>query len=88
MRDTWPEPNAAAAWLSDRLTEYAPRFASPSQREVRRLTGLAASAAERLASGGDVSLGFYLERPSYLSLAVVVCNPGHGLRDLPCPLDR
>ncbi|MFE7271301.1 hypothetical protein [Streptomyces sp. NPDC057623] len=88
VRGTWPDPSAATAWLSDRLTEYAPRFASPTQREARRLTGLTASAAERLASGGDVALGFYLERPSYLSLAVVKCAPGRGLRDLPCPLDR
>ncbi|MDO0913974.1 hypothetical protein QQM39_25025 [Streptomyces sp. DT2A-34] len=88
VRGTWPDPWAAAAWLSDRLTEYAPRFASPAQREVRHLTGLVTSAGERLASGSDVSLGFYLEHPSYLSLAVVMCDPSHELRSLPCPLER
>ncbi|MBT2676844.1 hypothetical protein J7E95_39885 [Streptomyces sp. ISL-14] len=88
IRGTWPDPRAATAWLSDRLTEYAPRFASPVQREARHLTGLVTSAGERLASGGDVSLGFYLERPSYLSLAVVMCDPSHKIRELPCPLGR
>jgi hypothetical protein len=88
VRGSWPQEKAAAAWLHDRLAEYGPRFASPAQREVGHLTSLVASAAERLAAGGDVSLGFYLERPSYLSLAVVRCDPGHGLRGLPCPLQR
>ncbi|MCP9990301.1 hypothetical protein ACF09G_11555 [Streptomyces albogriseolus] len=32
-------------------------------------------AAERLHAGGDVSCGRYLERPSYLALAVVTCSP-------------
>ncbi|NUT29843.1 MAG: hypothetical protein HOV84_28710 [Streptomyces sp.] len=88
VRGTWPEPRAAAAWLGDRLTEYAPRFAAQAQRDVGRLTGLVTSAAERLSAGGDVSLGFYLERPSYLSLALVTCTPQRGISELSCPLDR
>ncbi|ELS54117.1 hypothetical protein [Streptomyces viridochromogenes] len=87
VRGTWPDPGSAAAWLGDRLTEYAPRFASPPQRDAGHLSRLVISAAERLASGGDVSLGFYLERPSYLSLALVTCVPDRGIRELPCPLD-
>ncbi len=88
VRGTWPDPKAAAAWLGDRLTEYAPRFASGAQRDVGHLTDLVTSAAERLASGGDVSLGFYLERPSYLSLALVTCSPSRRSRDLRCPLGQ
>lgn len=87
VRGTWPNPREAAAWLSDRLTEYAPRFASEAQREVSHLTTLVTAAAEQLDSGGDVSLGFYLERPSFLSLALVTCSPNKGNRLLPCPLD-
>ncbi|GGS51150.1 hypothetical protein [Streptomyces cinerochromogenes] len=86
VRGTWPDPDAAAAWLSDRLAEYAPRFASEPERSGTRLKALVASAAERLGSGGDVSLGFYLERPSYLSLALVTCSPNHQVPALPCPL--
>ncbi|MGW1283409.1 hypothetical protein ACWD4N_06765 [Streptomyces sp. NPDC002586] len=86
VHGTWPEPKPATAWLSDRLTEYAPRFASEAERDPGRLTALVASARERLASGGDVSLGFYLERPSYLSLALVTCSPNRESRELPCPL--
>ncbi|MFB0618658.1 hypothetical protein [Streptomyces sp. AGS-58] len=86
VRGTWQDAKAAAAWLSDRLTEYAPRFASESQRSGTRLSALVASAAERLEAGGDVSLGFYLERPAYLSLALVSCAPNRQLPTLPCPL--
>ncbi|EST27610.1 hypothetical protein M878_24500 [Streptomyces roseochromogenus subsp. oscitans DS 12.976] len=88
VHGTWPEPKPAAAWLSDRLTEYAPRFASHAERDARRLTALVTSAHERLASGHDVSLGFYLEHPSYLSLALVTCSPNHENRELPCPLTQ
>ncbi|KUN91313.1 hypothetical protein [Streptomyces caeruleatus] len=86
VRGTWQDPRAGAAWLSDRLAEYTPRFASPAQRDARHLTRLVTSTAERLAAGSDVSLGFYLERPSYLSLALVMCDPSHQSRELPCPL--
>lgn len=86
VRGTWPNPREAAAWLSDRLTEYAPRFTSEAHREVSHLTTLVTAAAEQLGSGGDVSLGFYLERPSFLSLALVTCSPNRANRLLPCPL--
>ncbi|MFJ4548618.1 hypothetical protein ACIP4X_05220 [Streptomyces sp. NPDC088817] len=88
VRGTWPDPGEAAAWLGDRLTEYTHRFASEAQRDAGRLASLAASAAERLGSGGDLSLGFYLERPAYLSLSLVTCSPNRADLDLPCPLDR
>ena len=39
-----------------------------------------------LGSGADVSFGFYLERPSYLSLALVTCSPNRGNPELRCPL--
>lgn len=38
--------------------------------------------------GGDVSLGFYLERPAYLSLAVVTCSPNRAKPELACPAAR
>ncbi|GGU73339.1 hypothetical protein GCM10010260_01270 [Streptomyces filipinensis] len=44
-----------------------------------------ASVADTLCSGGDVSLGFYLERPSYLSLAAVTCSPNRSKPELTCP---
>lgn len=86
MRGTWSDARVAAAWLHDRLTEYAPRFLSDAQRDACRLSALIASAEARLRWGGDVSLGRYLERPTFLSLALVACSPKNGDRGLPCPV--
>ncbi|MFF9331071.1 hypothetical protein [Streptomyces albogriseolus] len=85
VRDTWEEAKEAAAWLGERLAEYAPRFAADHDRGTARLARLVESAAERLHAGGDVSYGRYLERPSYLALAVVTCSPNRALPGLPCP---
>ncbi len=84
MRGTWGEAKEAASWLGEQLAVYAPRFTSEAQRDTTHLARLVNSAAERLESGADVSLGFYLERPSYLSLAVVTCSPNHLNPELPC----
>ncbi|MEU1450743.1 hypothetical protein [Streptomyces avermitilis] len=85
VRGTWEEPKEAAAWLGERLAEYAPRFDSDAERDAIRLVLFVNTATERLSWGGDVSLGFYLERPSYLSLALVTCSPNREAPDLPCP---
>ncbi|GAA0901125.1 hypothetical protein [Streptomyces thermoalcalitolerans] len=85
VRGTWDEAKEAAAWLGERLAEYAPRFMSESDRDTARLAWMVNAAAERLRSGGDVSYGCYLERPLYLSLAVVTCSPNRAMPDLPCP---
>ncbi|MET4923262.1 hypothetical protein P3L51_13010 [Streptomyces sp. PSRA5] len=85
VRGTWEEPQEAAAWLGERLAVYAPRFASEADRDGAFLTVLANSAAERLRWGGDLSLGFYLERPAFLSLALVCC-PNRVLPEPACPL--
>ncbi|TJZ50370.1 hypothetical protein FCH28_24170 [Streptomyces piniterrae] len=83
---TWDEPKEAAAWLGQRLAEYAPRFASESDRDSTRLKTLANAAAARLDWGGDVSHGFPLERPTFLSLALVCCSPNRAMPELGCPL--
>ncbi|MEV8550092.1 hypothetical protein AB0L04_09705 [Streptomyces glaucescens] len=85
VRGTWEEAKEAAAWLGERLAEYASRFAAEHDRDTARLARLVDAAAERLRSGADVSYGVYLERPSYLSLAVVTCSPNRAAPDLPCP---
>ncbi|MFC9912606.1 hypothetical protein [Streptomyces sp. NPDC127197] len=85
VRGTWDEAKDAAAWLTERLTEYMHRFASERERGTTRLAVLINSAADRLESGRDVSYGFYLERPSYLSLALVTCSPNHSKPELACP---
>ncbi|MFF0165529.1 hypothetical protein [Streptomyces prasinus] len=85
VRGTWDEAKEAAAWLGERLAEYAPRFTSESDRDIARLALLVDAAAERLYSGADVSYGHYLERPSYLSLAVVTCSPNRAAPELACP---
>ncbi|MEU3251402.1 hypothetical protein [Streptomyces sp. NPDC006997] len=86
VRGTWEEAKEAASWLGERLAEYAPRFASERDRETSRLARLVNAAAERLRRGADVSYGFYLERPSYLSLAVVTCSPLRAQGELVCPV--
>ncbi|MFI7408128.1 hypothetical protein ACIBU0_05585 [Streptomyces sp. NPDC049627] len=86
IRGTWDEAKEAAAWLGERLAEYAHRFAYEKDRETGRLRRLVHSAAERLVTGADVSYGFYLERPAYLSLAVVTCSPNRSMPTLSCPL--
>ncbi|MFD3521383.1 hypothetical protein [Streptomyces sp. NPDC058653] len=83
---TWEEAKEAASWLGEQLAEYAPRLASDSDRDTARLARLVNAAAEQLRSGTDVSYGFYLERPSYLSLAVVTCSPNRANAELACPV--
>ncbi|MFJ4688659.1 hypothetical protein [Streptomyces sp. NPDC088789] len=86
VRGTWWEAEGAAAWLGERLAEYAPRCASQTDRDLARVARLVDAFAERLHSGADVSYGFYLERPSYLSLAVVTCSPNRSRPELPCAI--
>ncbi|MFD9906768.1 hypothetical protein [Streptomyces sp. NPDC059063] len=86
VRGTWQEPQGAAAWLGEQLVAHAPRFASAADRDGSRIAALVDSAAERLSRGGDVSHGFYLERPAFLSLALVCCSPNRALPGLACPL--
>ncbi|MEU5534157.1 hypothetical protein [Streptomyces sp. NPDC020362] len=86
VRGTWQEAKEATAWLREHLAAYAPRFTPASDHDVPNFMRLVNSATERLSSGGDVSLGFYLERPSYLSLAVVACSPNRSKPGLVCPV--
>ncbi|WKK27468.1 hypothetical protein QZH56_12940 [Streptomyces olivoreticuli] len=86
IRGTWDEPKEAAEWLGERLTEHAPRFASDHDQDTTRLAVLVASAAERLALGGDASLGFYLRGTLFLSVALVTCSPNRAAPELSCPL--
>ncbi|MER6333009.1 hypothetical protein ABT298_27555 [Streptomyces sp. NPDC001034] len=86
VRGTWEEAKEAASWLGERLAEYAPRFASERDRDTTRLARLVNAAVEQLHSGADVSYSFYLERPSYLSLAVVTCSPNRANAELACPV--
>ncbi|MFK4066201.1 hypothetical protein [Streptomyces sp. NPDC029674] len=85
IRGTWEEPKEAAEWLGERLVEYAPRFGSEADRDHTRLAVIVGSAAERLGWGGDVSHGCYLERPAFLSLALVCCSPNRAAPQLVCP---
>ena len=86
VRGTWSNPADATAWLEAQLATHAPRFAAEAQRDAGHLSRLVTSATRLLASGGDTSHGFYLERPSYLSLALVTCSPNRARPELPCPL--
>ncbi|MFD5652202.1 hypothetical protein [Streptomyces sp. NPDC127039] len=86
VRGTWSDARDAAAWLRERLTEYAPRFLSDAQRDACRLSALITSAEARLRWGGDVSLGHYLERPTFLSLALVACSSQDATPAPPCPV--
>ncbi|MBT2391113.1 hypothetical protein J7E87_17165 [Streptomyces sp. ISL-1] len=72
----------------ERLAECAPRFGSDTDRDRARLAALVDSTAGTLSCGGDVSLGFYLERPTFMSLALVTCSPNRTAPDPGCPLRR
>ncbi|MFI1731347.1 hypothetical protein ACH40E_19440 [Streptomyces acidicola] len=85
VRGTWGESKEAADWLGERFAEFAPRFSSAAERDTTRLAALVNAAVEQLHGGGDVSHGFYLERPSYLSLALVTCSPNKARPELTCP---
>ena len=87
VRGTWAGPADAVAWMSEQLGAYQARFACDAHRDARHLAALVSSAAERLADGSDSSYGFYLERPAYLSVALVTCAPNRARPNLPCPLD-
>ncbi|MGM9331270.1 hypothetical protein [Streptomyces murinus] len=86
VKGTWDEAHAAVSWLGEQLIAHSPRFATERDRDADRLTRRLNTAAERLRSGADVSYGFYLERPSYLSLAVVTCCPNRSKPELVCPI--
>ncbi|QNP64960.1 hypothetical protein [Streptomyces genisteinicus] len=88
IRGTWEEPEEAGEWLGLQLAEFAPRFASEQDREATRLVLLAKAAAERLAWGGDVSLGHYLRGTAFHSVALVTCRPNRAAPDLPCPAEE
>lgn len=85
IRGTWEEPKDAAHWLGRQLAQYAERFASEQDRDSGRLFRHDASAVDRLGWGGDVSLGYYLSRPQFLSVSVVTCSPNRTAPDLGCP---
>ncbi|WP_427920822.1 hypothetical protein [Streptomyces sp. cg40] len=87
VRGTWAAPADAAAWLDGQLAAYRTRFANAAHQDARHLSVLVSSATARLASGHDSSYGFYLERPAYLSLALVTCSPNRARPNLHCPLD-
>ncbi|MEV5877109.1 hypothetical protein AB0L75_23300 [Streptomyces sp. NPDC052101] len=87
VRGTWHESKEAGAWLGEQLAEYAYRFTSETDRDTARLARLVTAAAARLRSGADVSYGFYLEHPSYLSVAVVACSPNRSHAELGCPAE-
>ncbi|MCQ8770076.1 hypothetical protein [Streptomyces telluris] len=88
IRGTWEEPEDAADWLGRQFAEHAPRFVSEHDRDTTRPVALVGSAAERLARGGDVSLGFYLRGALFLSVALVGCSPNRTEPELSCPLAR
>lgn len=85
IRATWGEPGAAVGWLGEQLTVHAPRFLSPQDRDPVRLAARTAAGAERLAGGGDVSHGYYLNRPLFFSVALVACSPNRAAPQTPCP---
>lgn len=86
VRGTWEDPKEAGGWLGLQLGEFAPRFAVEAERETTRLVLLVKAAVERLAWGGDVSLGHYLQGAVFHSVALVTCSPNRSAPDLPCPI--
>lgn len=88
IRGTWLESREAAEWLKGQLNEYAPRFGSLHEHDPVRIECAVTSAMARLSWGGDVSFGVYLDRPLFLSLALVTCSPNRAAPELPCPCSQ
>ncbi|MET9646500.1 hypothetical protein AB0K71_11645 [Streptomyces syringium] len=86
VRGTWEEPEEAGGWLELQLIEFSPRFAVEAERDATRLALLVKAAVERLAWGGDVSIGHYLQGAVFHSVALVTCSPNRSAPDLPCPI--
>jgi hypothetical protein len=86
IRATFDGPDPAVAWLSARIAEVAPHFLSRGDADPDHLAHLGAAARESLRGGGDVSLGFYVGRAQFLSLALVTCSPNRAEPHTPCPL--
>ncbi|WP_267133672.1 hypothetical protein [Streptomyces sp. WAC 00631] len=82
---SWDGAESAAAWLGARLEEYAPRREPLLDGRTAHLRGLVGRLTGTLLRGGDVSLGYYLGPPAFLSLAVVACSPNRAAPGLPCP---
>ncbi|NJQ01859.1 hypothetical protein [Streptomyces zingiberis] len=82
---SWERADDAAGWLGARLAAYAPRFEPDADRSPAHLRGLVGRLTGTLQHGGDVSLGYYLGTPVFLSLAVVACSPERAEAGLPCP---
>ncbi|WP_075733746.1 hypothetical protein [Streptomyces acidiscabies] len=85
VQGTWTDPEDAASWLAGQLAEYAPRFGTDRHSTPAQRNALVDSTLVRLRAGNDISLGFYLERPAYLHLALVNCSPNSSRPELPCP---
>ncbi|MEV5505010.1 hypothetical protein [Streptomyces orinoci] len=81
IRGTWNDPAQAAQWVSGQLAHYTRHINSSHNRHAVT----SAYAAETLARGDDVSFGFYLGRPLFLSIAVVTCSPNRSAPELHCP---
>lgn len=88
IRGTWAEPKEAGEWLGLQLAEFSHRFPSRNDRDASRLGMVVRSAVERLAWGGDVSLGHYLTGTLFHSVAVVTCCPNRSTPDAPCPVGQ
>ncbi|MEY9487915.1 hypothetical protein RKD26_003709 [Streptomyces calvus] len=86
MRGTRDEARDAADRLAERPAEYAPRFTAGSGCGTGSPGRHVASAVERLRAGGDVPLGFCLERPAYLSVSLVTCSPNRARPEPVCPV--
>ncbi|MFE7276070.1 hypothetical protein [Streptomyces sp. NPDC057623] len=86
VRGTWHEAKEAAARLGERPAEHAHRSAVERDRDTGHQSRLVDSAAVRLTTGADVSYGFHLERPAYLSPAVATCSPNRSTPTLSGPL--
>lgn len=82
-----PSPRRTATGsVSSGRPDARPPATEERDRDTTRLARLVNTAAEQLHSGADVSYGFYFERPSHLSLAVVTCSPNRSNSELDCPV--
>ncbi|MER7794293.1 hypothetical protein [Streptomyces sp. NPDC097640] len=86
VKATFQDPEKAAAWYRDQVTELAPSFMTDHDKDPTRRAQRFAVAEDRLGWGGDVVGGWYLRGTGFASVQLVACSANRTRPTIPCPV--
>ncbi|MFI0734543.1 hypothetical protein ACH4S9_36955 [Streptomyces sp. NPDC021225] len=86
IKATFGEPEKAAVWYQDQVTDLTPAFMTDHDKNPARQTERFAAAGDRLGWGGDVVGGWYLRGTGFASVHVVACSANRIRPAIPCPI--